>query len=120
AAPALTLAFTSSGERYRVRVARAAAPDKAILERIVTEPRTEIAAGILVEGNYVWSATPIDADGRPTAHRPLNKLELAYDNARSTLAITRVSDSAVEGVAPLGSQLFVNGSAAPLDEKGRF
>jgi hypothetical protein len=120
AAPALTLSLSSSGSRWRVRVARAAAPDKAILERVVSEPRCEIAAGILAEGRYLWSATPIDDDGHPTAQRPVNHLELAYENARSTLAITRMSDSEVQGVAPLGAQLFVNGEAAALDEKGRF
>jgi hypothetical protein len=120
AAPALTLAFGSAGERWRVRVARAAAPEKAILERIVTEPRCEIAAGILAEGSYVWAATPIDDEGRAQGHRPSNKLELAYENARSTLAITRLTEAEVQGVAPLGAQLFINGNAAPVDEKGRF
>jgi hypothetical protein len=120
AAPALTLAFAPGGARYRVRVARAAAPDRAILERIVSEPRCEISAGLLAEGDYVWSAIPVDEEGRATAQRPLNRLELAYENAHSTLAITRLTDSEVQGVAPLGAQLFVNGTAAPVDEKGRF
>jgi hypothetical protein len=120
AAPALTLAFASAGERWRVRVARAAAPEKAILERIVTEARCEIAAGILAEGSYLWTAMPIDEEGRATSHRPTNKLELAYENARSTLAITRLTEADVQGVAPLGAQLFVNGSSTPVDDKGRF
>jgi hypothetical protein len=120
AAPALTLAFAPGADRYRVRVARAAAPDRPILERIVAEPRCEIAAGLLAEGSYLWSAVPVDGDGRPLAHRPTNKLELAYDNARSTLAITRLTESEVQGVAPLGARLFVNGTAAAVDEKGRF
>ena len=52
--------------------------------------------------------------------RPVNRLELAYDNARSTLAITRLTEAEVQGVAPLGAQLSVNGSTVSLDAKGRF
>jgi hypothetical protein len=120
AAPALTLVFAAGADRYRVRVARAADPDRAIVERIVTEPRCEISPGVLTEGSYLWTALPIDEEGRPLARRPLNKLELAYDNARSTLAITRLTEGEVQGVAPLGARLFVNGASASVDEKGRF
>jgi hypothetical protein len=57
----------------------------------------------------------------------MNKLELVYDNSRTTLAIARPkpgealpASGTVEGVAPLGAKLFVNGKPAALDAKGRF
>ena len=122
APPALTFVFAPSPEaaRYRVRLFRAGAPGDAVLERTVSEPLVELNPGTLAEGRYQWTAVPLDGDGQPLARRGLNKLELAYDNARSTLAITRMSDGAVEGVAPLGAKLFVNGSVVSVDEKGRF
>ncbi len=53
---------------------------------------------------------------------------LAYDNALDALAIRlplpdqRLGGKTVEvaEVAPLGARLFVNGTPAPLDDKGRF
>jgi hypothetical protein len=129
APPALTLVFApSAGARgYRVRVI-AAADRRPVLERVVEEPRCPVSAGALGEGQYLWSATPLDEAGQPLQDRPLNKLELAYDNALETLAISQpragqvLDGRAVEvrGTAPLGARLFVNGTPAPLDDKGRF
>jgi hypothetical protein len=103
-------------------------PDRPVIERVVSEPRCAVDPGALSEGRYLWSATPLDGGGRPLGAPSVNKLELAYDNARNTLAITHprpdqaVSGSAVDvrGEAPLGAKLFVNGTPAAVDAKGRF
>jgi hypothetical protein len=58
----------------------------------------------------------------------MNKLELVYDNSRRGLAVSRPRPGErpgpngipVEGVAPIGSSLFVNGQPVTLDAKGRF
>jgi len=119
AQPKLTFVFAPSPDaaRYQVKVSRG---DRVVLERTVSEPLCEVAPGTLGEGRYSWTALPLGEDGAPLGRRPVNKLELAYDNARSTLAITRMGEGAVEGVAPLGAKLFVNGTSIALDEKGRF
>jgi hypothetical protein len=103
-----------------VRLYRANAPTSPIVERVVKEPRCSLEPGVLAEGSYLWSALPLDGEGRERGGGRLNKLDLLYDNARSTLTIDEVASGSVSGVAPLGSRLFVNGRAAPLDGKGRF
>ena len=124
AAPALTLAFapTAGARRYQVRLSSAAG--KVLLERVVTEPRCPVPSELLAEGSYQWTAQPLDGRGSPRTR----KLDLVYDNAQSTLTIsqpapgTAVAGSSVEvnGVAPLGARLYVNGRAVTVDEKGRF
>jgi ferric-dicitrate binding protein FerR (iron transport regulator) len=119
--PALTLAFAESpgAVGYRVRVYRMGV-EQPILERTVADARCAVAAGTLSDGHYLWTVVPLDDGGRALGERPMNKLELAYDNARSTLAITRVGDGEVQGVAPLGARLYVNGAGVEVDDKGRF
>lgn len=129
ALPALTFTFAGKGaSRYRVRVFKEGDLAKPLVDREVSEARCPIEAGIVTEGRYVWSATPLDKAGRDAGGGRMNKLELVYDNSLTTLAIgspragqvvtSREVD--VMGVAPIGARLFVNGQAAPLDAKGRF
>jgi hypothetical protein len=127
--PALTFTFAGKpAGRYRVRVFREGDLGKPLVDREVSEPRCPIEPGVVTEGRYVWSATPLDKAGRDAGGGRMNKLELVYDNSLTTLAIgspragqvvtSREVD--VTGVAPLGARLYVNGQAAPLDAKGRF
>jgi hypothetical protein len=133
ARPALTFAFAKQdgARRYRVRVFRAGALAEPLFEKEVekgaSELRCPMPPGLLDEGSYLWHAQGIDAAGRAFGGR-LNKLELVYENALTTLAIGRprsgdvvVGDEvSVSGIAPLGDKLFVNGQPAPTDGKGRF
>lgn len=124
----LVAAAHEGAARYRFRVYREGELKHPVYERLLPEARCTVAAGVLGEGDYLWHATPLSATGAELAGGRMNKLELVYDNARRTLAITRprpgerVGPGGVEvqGVAPLGSKLYVNGKPAPLDEKGRF
>jgi hypothetical protein len=128
--PALTLSFaeSSGAQGYRVRLFPAGAPGRPVLERVVEQPECPVGAGLLGEGRYEWTVEALDEGGRSLGGRPANQLELAYDNARSTLAILEpgpdrvLSGEAVtvRGVAPLGARLYVNGARAQMDEKGRF
>lgn len=128
--PALTFTFAprAGASRYRVRVFRAGELGKPLAEREVNDTRCPLEAGTLKEGGYLWHAVALDRIGRELGGGRMNKLELVYDNSLTTLAIgspkpgQRVSGRQVEvsGVAPLGSKLYVNGKAAPLDDKGRF
>jgi hypothetical protein len=128
--PAVTLNYAGrpGAWRYRVRIYRAQAMDRPVLEREVTGTECALEAGTLHEGRYLWHATALDSQGRETTGGLMNKLELVYDNALNTLAIgspkpgARVSgpDVQVSGIAPIGSKLFVNGQPALLDDKGRF
>jgi hypothetical protein len=119
APPALTLAWPAvTGARsYRVRLTRASEPQRLLLERMVLEPRCAIAPGSLAEGSYLWSVVP---DGAPAPTLAARRLDLVYDNALSTLTIRQPRPGDVQGVAPLGARLFVNGKAAAVDDKGRF
>jgi hypothetical protein len=128
--PEITFVSASreGAQKYRFRVYRAGEIKTPLAERTLTEPRCTLRAGELGEGDYLWYAAPLDGAGAELAGGRMNKLEIVYDNSRRTLAIARpkpgepVGPDGVEaqGVAPLGSKLFVNGKPAPLDDKGRF
>jgi hypothetical protein len=128
--PTLTFSYASraGAARYRLRVYRAGALDKPIVEKVVADTRLQIDANVLIEGSYVWHAVPLDGKGTELGGGRMNKLELVYDNALTRLAIgspkpnEQVSgpEVAALGVAPLGSKLFINGKPARLDDKGRF
>ena len=121
------LAATPGASQYRIRIHREDDPRRPLFDRTVAGPRCPVEPGLLGEGRYQWSAQPLDAEGLPVGKARLNRLELAYDNALDALAIRlplpdQRSGKTVEvaGVAPLGARLFVNGTPAPLDDKGRF
>jgi hypothetical protein len=130
APPAITLRFSphADAEKYRVQVFRAQELGTPLVERVVTRPTCTLKAGVLREGQFVWFAQGIDARGVELPGGRMNKLNLVYDNARRTLAILKPAPRArprtpmieTEGVAPLGSKLYVNNTYAPLDGKGRF
>ncbi len=130
APPAVTLAVaaTPGASHHRIRIHREGNPQRPLFDRTVAGPRCPVEPGLLGEGRYQWSAQPLDTEGLPVGKARLNRLELAYDNALDALAIRlplpdqRLGGKTVEvaGVAPLGARLFVNGTPAPLDDKGRF
>jgi hypothetical protein len=131
ALPALTFAFAGrpGAARYRLRVYRDQDLETPIVDKVVTDTHCGVDAAPFGEGRYVWHATGLDGDGKELGGGGrMNKLELVYDNALTTLAIgsprpgAPVSGPRVDasGVAPLGSKLFINGQPAPLDAKGRF
>jgi ferric-dicitrate binding protein FerR (iron transport regulator) len=130
APPAITFSFAAreGAKSYRVRVYRSGDLKNPVAEKIVGEARCAFEAGRLPEGDYLWYAAPVDANGTELTGARMNKLEIVYDNSRTTLAIARprAGESAagkitpVRGVAPLGSKLYVNGKPATLDSKGRF
>ena len=130
AAPAVTLAFaeTPGARGYRIRIYGAADPRRPIFERTVPDTSCPVEPGVFTEGRFQWSAQPVDERGQPLGEGRLNRLELAYDNALEDLAISRPLPNQkqtgkavrVAGVAPLGGRLFVNGTPAALDDKGRF
>jgi ferric-dicitrate binding protein FerR (iron transport regulator) len=130
APPAISFSFAprEGAKSYRVRVYRASDLKNPVAEKVVPEPRCAFEAGRLPEGDYLWHAAPVDANGTELAGGRMNKLEIVYDNSHTTLAIARPrpgeaslgSVTPVRGVAPLGSKLYVNGKQAELDPKGRF
>jgi hypothetical protein len=113
---------------YHLHIARAAGKKAAVFDGKVRKAGHTLKAGTLRDGQYVWKATPLDASGSPIGEGRENRLTISYDNASTDLDIRkprsgqRVQSSQVQvqGVAPLGSKLFVNGKRAPLDSKGRF
>jgi hypothetical protein len=100
---------------------------KPLAERKVTGAAMSLPEGTLAEGKYAWSVTPLDAHGAPVRGGRMNKLELIWDNAVSTLRIASprngeawAASVPVEGIAPVGSRLWVNGQPVSLDGKARF
>jgi hypothetical protein len=130
ALPSLHFSFSArEGARsYRVRIFRADSLEKALLERRADKPEYTLEPGALGEGHYLWYVAALGPGGEELAGGRMNKLELVYDNARQGLAISRPRPGErpgrdglpLEGVAPIGSRLFVNGEPVALDAKGRF
>jgi hypothetical protein len=114
--------------KYRLGIYRVGQLDEPVAQVESAEPRATFASGTLGEGSYVWSASPIDVTGRVLRGGPMNKLELIYQNAvPRLLVLAPLNGDAAEpdgvptrGIAPAGSQLWVNGRRLMLDDKGRF
>jgi ferric-dicitrate binding protein FerR (iron transport regulator) len=130
AVPSLHFSFDArEGARsYRIRIYRASNPQTPLLERVASRTQYTLEPGALGEGNYLWYVAALGPSGEELSGGRMNKLELVYDNARRGLAVSRPRPSErpgpngvpLEGVAPIGSKLFVNGQAISLDAKGRF
>src|SRR5690606_15699219 len=127
--PGLTFVYAPQADAasYLVKVYREGELAKPLVERKVTTSKLSLEPGVLEEGSYLWSATPLDAAGKPMRGARMSRLELAYDNALPELVVesprpgTRVregQDVRVAGVAPVGSRVRVNGKAVAQDAKG--
>ncbi|WP_309891177.1 FecR domain-containing protein [Archangium sp.] len=127
--PAVT--FTCSPEpgaaSYKVAVYRSGALTQPVAERSASSPQVSLEAGVLKEGQFLWSITPLTAQGRPVRGGRMNKLELVFDNSVPTLLVASPREGQragvrvrVAGVAPVGSQLSVNDKPLVLDSKHRF
>jgi len=129
-APAVTFTYQAdpNAAQYKVVVFRADALDKPVAAKTVNAVQLALEAGALTEGSYVWSATPLSAAGEELRGGRMNKLELVYDNSVPNLLVrsprngerVRGASVQVQGVAPVGARLQVNGRAIELDEKSRF
>jgi hypothetical protein len=127
--PAVT--FTCEAEQgaasYKVAVYRSGALGTPVVERTASAPQVPLEAGVLGEGSFLWSITPVGAVGRPLRGGRMNKLELVFDNSVPTLIVSAPREGLragprvrVAGVAPVDAKLFVNGQPLTLDSKHRF
>jgi hypothetical protein len=113
--------------KYAVKVYREGQLGSPVAERAVPDAQVSLPENTLLEGKYLWSVTPLDARGAELKGGRMNKLHMVFDNAVASLSIKapRNGDAggravATHGVAPVGSRLFVNGKAVPLDGQARF
>jgi hypothetical protein len=113
--------------KYRLQVFREGELNKPVAERLVSGLTTSLPEGTLVEGKYLWSATPLNTSGQEIQGGRLNKLDIVYDNAVSNLIIRspRNGDAGgkkvkVAGIAPAGARVYVNGRPIELDDTARF
>lgn len=129
--PALTFNFTPQAEvkswRFRLYRAKEGTPEASpLVDRKAPEPKLVLEPGVLEEGEFLWSATALDASGNERVGGRMNKLSVVYDNARTTLFIERpltgerAAGAKAIGVAPRNSQLFLNGKLVRPDDAGRF
>lgn len=127
--PAVTFTYRAEegAAEYRVQVYKSNQLDQTLVDRKSGQVQLPLEAGVLTEGSYVWSVTPLDATGGELRGGKMNKLEISYDNSVPNLVISspRNGESAkgpvrATGVAPVGARLYVNGKSAELDEKNRF
>ncbi|HVE81659.1 MAG TPA: hypothetical protein VND93_02380, partial [Myxococcales bacterium] len=127
--PAVTFTYApeDGATDYRVQVYKADALDKPVVDRKSQDTKLPLEAGVLSEGAYVWSVTPLDAKGAELRGGKFNKMEIVYDNSVPNLVINspRNGEGArnamrASGVAPVGARLYVNGKPADLDDKNRF
>ncbi|HEX5752274.1 MAG TPA: hypothetical protein VFZ09_39070 [Archangium sp.] len=112
---------------YKVAVYRTGELRKPVAERSASAPAVPLEAGVLNEGSFLWSVTPVASSGQPIRGGRMNKLELVFDNSVPTLVINAPREGVragprvrVTGVAPVDSKLFVNGRPVNLDSKHRF
>ncbi|MFT3713405.1 MAG: hypothetical protein QM817_37590 [Archangium sp.] len=126
AVPTLTFTFPPKDgvSAWRFRVYATSDLKTALVDRKVTENRTVVESGSLKEGQYVWSAVPLDKSGMESGGGRMNKMEIVFDNSVTRLVLSSPRDgeraSQAIGVAPLGSKLTMNGKPVPLDDAGRF
>jgi hypothetical protein len=127
--PAVTFTYAPEpqADKYRVSVYRAGELSRPVAERTVVEPRAPLEAGVLGEGSFLWSVTPLSSGGQPLRGGRMNKLDLVYDNSVPELVVTapRNGQRAAKrvravGVAPVGAQVSINGRPVALDRKHRF
>jgi hypothetical protein len=128
--PAVT--FTCQAEpgaaSYKVAVYRAGALGTPVAERSSSSPQVPLEAGVLKEGSFLWSITPMARNGRPVRGGRMSKLELVFDNSVPTLVVSAPREGQratrgrvrVAGVAPVDATLSVNGKPLTLDSKHRF
>jgi hypothetical protein len=112
---------------YKVAVYRSGELRQPVAERSASAPQVPLEAGVLNEGSFLWSVTPVAPSGQPLRGGRMNKLELVFDNSVPTLVISAPREGLrvgprvrVTGVAPVDSKLFVNGRPLTLDSKHRF
>jgi hypothetical protein len=113
--------------QYRIAVYRNGELSKPVAERTVAETRAPLEAGVLREGNYLWSVTPLSRAGQPLRGGRMNKLELVYDNSVPVLVVQSPKNGQragkrvrAVGVAPVGTKLSINERSVSLDAKHRF
>ncbi len=113
--------------KYSVKVYREGRLGTPVAERTVPEVQVALPENVLDEGKYLWSVTPLDSKGRELEGGRMNKLHMIFDNAVASLLIKtpRNGDAggkvvATAGIAPVGSRLFINARAVPLDRQSRF
>jgi hypothetical protein len=127
--PAIT--FTCEAEpgaaSYKVAVYRGGALGQPLVERSAPAPQVPIEAGLLKEGGFLWSITPLGPRGQPLRGGRMNKLELVFDNSVPTLVVSAPREGQragsrvrVVGLAPVNAQISVNGRPLALDAKHRF
>jgi hypothetical protein len=127
--PAVTFTFApeTGATSYVVRVFDAKNLSTPLAERKGETTRIPLEAGILEEGSYLWSVTPMAANNLEIRGGRMNKLEMNYDNSVASLVIhspkngeRRIPKIRTTGIAPVNSNLLINGRSVPLDEKHRF
>lgn len=127
--PAVTFLFSEreNAAQYKVTVYRANDLSKPAAERVVSQTAAPFSEGLLTEGSYRWSVTPLLKGGQEGEGGRMNKLDIVYDNSVPQLLVRspRNGERAggrvhVAGVAPVGSKVYINGKPAPLDDKHRF
>ncbi|KFE61905.1 FecR domain-containing protein [Hyalangium minutum] len=127
--PAVVFKYSAEPQaaQYRIAVYRNGELSKPVAERTVAETRAPLEAGVLREGNYLWSVTPLSRTGQPLRGGRMNKLELVYDNSVPVLVVQSPKNGQrvgkrvrAVGVAPVGTKLSINERSVSLDAKHRF
>ncbi|MBN1204980.1 MAG: FecR domain-containing protein [Myxococcaceae bacterium] len=122
-----TYARDPQAAKYRIAIYRNGELGKPVAERTVADTRAPLEAGVLREGSFLWSVTPLSRSGQALRGGRMNKLELVYDNSVPVLVVNAPRNGQqagkrvrAVGVAPVGTRLSINGRSVPLDGKHRF
>jgi hypothetical protein len=127
ASPMLTFEFEKNpaASKHVLRLYRLGNLKEPAVETPTQTNKATVDASELSEGDYVWRAEPLDANGRSIAGGRMNPLRLVFQNVAAQLTLyadERLPGgvTSFSGVAPLGKKLFTNGKITVLDAKGRF
>jgi hypothetical protein len=127
--PAVTFTYAPEPKaaQYRISVYRGGELGKPVAQRTVTDTRAALPAGVLGEGSFLWSVTPLARTGQELRGGRMNKLDLVYDNSVPVLIVNTPKNGQragkrvrAVGVAPVGAKVSINGRPVSLDGKHRF
>lgn len=113
---------------YRLLVSRDPKLANPVVVRRTRTAKARAPSGAVNEGTYYWRVERLLDDGSVFYPGRVSTLRVQFDNDVPTLELTSPAQGqlistthvAVEGLAPRGLKLWVNGQRVKLDEQGRF
>lgn len=128
--PPVEFAFKADARaaKYRLQVARDKGFASVVATREAAKSPVKLEAGALREGELHWRVQRLKADGTVFYPGKVQGLALKFDPENPSLELAEPDPDEqvkgdtvrVAGLAPLDSELWINGVAVSIDGRGRF